>query len=74
LPYGVVPRNVTPGKKGYQNFKHLSDQPKKINKYIFLVARHPMLQIKEKSGVTQAFNRDCASKPFFKAVAVEECG
>jgi len=73
LPYGVVPRNVTPGKKGYQNLEHLSDQPKKIKKYIFLVARHPMLQIKEKSGITEAFHRDSASKPLLKAVAVEEC-
>jgi hypothetical protein len=31
-----------------------------------------MLQIKEKSGVAQAFHRGCGSKPLLKAVAVEE--
>ena len=32
-----------------------------------------MLQIKEKSGITEALHRDSASKPLLKAVAVEEC-
>jgi hypothetical protein len=39
----------------------------------FCFARPPMLQIKEKSRVTQAFHRGSSSKAFLEAVAVEEC-